>query len=86
MLAVGFSKSQIGKNIWKIIFLSGQRKVGNFVIRQRNLERTWQIWERSENLKISGFGSLQETYSGLILSLITSRVYSQHSNIRKYLL
>ena len=35
---------------------------GNFVDGQGNLERTWKVREKSGNLKIKGYGSLQKFY------------------------
>ena len=37
-------------------------KSGNFVDGQGNLERTWKFREKSENLKINSYGSLQKIY------------------------
>ena len=44
-----------GKNVWKMIFFTG-----NFVDGQGNLERTWKVREKSGNLKIDSYGSLQK--------------------------
>ena len=53
-----------GKNVWKMKFYPGQgKKSGNFVDDQGNLERTWKVREKSGNLKINGYGSLQTIYS-----------------------
>ena len=47
---------QSGRNIRKMKFFSGQGKSGNFVDDQGNLERTWQVREKSGKLKINGYG------------------------------
>ena len=43
-------------------FFQVREKSGNFVDGQRNLERTWKVREKSGNLKINGYGSLQKIY------------------------
>ena len=37
-------------------FFQVREKSGNFVDGQGNLERTWKVREKSENLKINGYG------------------------------
>ena len=39
-----------------------REKSGNVVDGQGNLERTWKVREKSGNLKINGYGSLQKLY------------------------
>ena len=50
------------KNVWKINFFQVRKKSGNFVDGQGNLERTWKDREKSGNLKITSYGSLQKIY------------------------
>ena len=40
-------------------FFQVREKSGNFVDGQGNLERTWKVREKSGNLKIDSYGSLQ---------------------------
>ena len=47
---------QSGKNSWKMIFFQVREKSGNFVDDQGNLVRTWEVKEKSGNLKINGYG------------------------------
>ena len=42
------------------IFFQVREKSGNFVDGQGNLERTWKVREKSGNLKIDSYGSLQK--------------------------
>ena len=51
-----------GKNVWKMNFFQAGEKSGNFVDDLGNLERTWKVREKSGNLKINGYGSLQKIY------------------------
>ena len=48
--------SRPGKNIWKV-FLPSKGKVRKFLDGQGILERTLKVREKSENLKINGYGS-----------------------------
>ena len=41
-------------------FFQVREKSGNFVDGKRNLERTWKVREKSGNLKIDIYGSLQK--------------------------
>ena len=45
-----------GKSIWKMKLLQVREKSGNFVEGQVNLEITWNVGEKSGNLKINGYG------------------------------
>ena len=49
-----------GKNVWKMNFFQVREKSGNFVDSQGNLERTRKVREKSGNLKIDSYGSLQK--------------------------
>ena len=40
---------------------------GNFFAGQRNLERTWKVREKSENLKINGYGMQSSENLSLLL-------------------
>ena len=54
-----------GKNIWKIIFFQVREESGNFVEGQGNLERAWNVSERSGNLNINGYS--RQTLGNLII-------------------
>ena len=43
-------------------FFQVGEKSGNFVDGQGNLERTWKVREKSGNLKINSYGSLQKIF------------------------
>ena len=45
------------------IFFQVREKLGNFVDGQENFERTWKVREKSGDLKINNYGSLQKIYS-----------------------
>ena len=51
-----------GKMSGNMKFFQVREKSGNFVDGQGNLERTWKVKEKSGNLKINGYGSLQKFY------------------------
>ena len=49
-----------GKNVRKMKFFQVREKSGNFVDGQGNLERTLKVREKSGNLKIDSYGSMQK--------------------------
>ena len=53
-----------GKNIWKMNVFQVKEKSGNFVDGQGNLETTWNVSEKSGNLKVNGYG--RQTLGNLI--------------------
>ena len=50
------------KYLEKDIVFQTREKSGNFVVDQGNSERTWKVREKSGNLKINGFCSLQKLF------------------------
>ena len=54
--------AQSGKKSGKWNFFLVGEKSGNFVDGQGNLERTGKVREKSGNLKINGYSSLQKSY------------------------
>ena len=63
---------QSGKYLENEIFFQVREQSGDFVEGQGNLERTWKVREKSGNLKINGYGSLQKIY---LLCLRGERMY-----------
>ena len=45
-----------------MIFFQVREKSGNFVDGKESLKRTWKVREKSGNLKINSYGSLQKIY------------------------